>query len=86
MLQAKITNEPTPPEVQRAIKTIAAYLRRGGWQEATISADEGPPFYLASGRKFLFEGIVEEAKCNCHLHKPGESTGGWQCPVHGAQF
>ena len=24
--------------------------------------------------------------CNCHLHKSGELTGGWYCPVHGQCF
>jgi len=24
--------------------------------------------------------------CNCHLHKSGESPGGWYCPVHGQCF
>ena len=24
--------------------------------------------------------------CNCSRHKRGESTAGWDCPVHGQQF
>ena len=27
-----------------------------------------------------------EPRCNCLLHRQGESTGGWQCPVHGQQL
>ena len=30
-------------------------------------------------------GTVEVDQCNCDQHKPGESTGGWYCPVHGQQ-
>lgn len=86
MLRAKITNEPTPPEVLQAIETIAAYLRRGAWRMAIISDGGGASFHLTNVHDLLFGRAVENAKCNCHLHKPGESTGGWQCPVHGAQF
>lgn len=26
------------------------------------------------------------ARCNCHLHRDGEITGGWICPLHGHQM
>lgn len=50
-----------------------------------ISEGGGAPFHLASNDP-LFEKAVEDAKCNCDQHQRGWSTGGWQCPVHGAQF
>jgi hypothetical protein len=30
--------------------------------------------------------IATAPACNCHLHKHGESTGGWLCQVHGQQL
>jgi len=65
--QAKIIGQPTPPEVKDAIKTIAAYLREGGWCEAIISDSGGAAFHLTSIFELIpgTEGIrqwVEEDK------------------------
>ena len=60
--QAKIMREVTPyhalhtpPEVLKAIDTIAFYLRRGGWVEVTISDGGGAVFHLTS----TFDVIAE---------------------------
>jgi hypothetical protein len=29
---------------------------------------------------------VARPMCNCAVHRQGQSTGGWQCPVHGQQW
>lgn len=50
-----------------------------------ISEGSGASFHLV-GHDILFEKAVEDAKCNCDRHQRGWSTGGWQCPVHGARF
>jgi len=31
-------------------------------------------------------GSITGEICNCHLHKPGEGSAGWYCPVHGQCF
>jgi len=31
-------------------------------------------------------GSITGEICNCHLHKSGELSGGWYCPVHGQCF
>lgn len=30
--------------------------------------------------------LASAPACNCHMHKSGESTGGWICQVHGQRL
>ncbi|MCK5616393.1 hypothetical protein KAR91_81780 [Candidatus Pacearchaeota archaeon] len=57
-------------EIRNSIETARNQMRRG-----TIYFDHSEVF-PDNPTKY----------CNCDAHMPGESTGGWHCPVHGQQF
>ena len=42
--------------------------------------------YLEQGQSPFIFREENPPLCNCHLHRTGESTVGWQCPVHGQMW
>jgi hypothetical protein len=76
-LQFQIDTERIITQLDKIIELLEL---RNSIEVARDQMRNGIPYVIS------ITGGTYPPACNCGDHKSGESTGGWQCPVHGQCF